>query len=299
MWFVIWNLNLPNTQKTIFILSVSSDIGRYLAKRYLAQGHRVIGTFRSRENLKELMPEERCHLIRCDIGQNKDIKEMLAQVKKLRRGWDVFISSVGHPLPLQPFFEADFEEWSESVHVNSIDQLRVLHGLYPFRNKKSPADVIFFAGIASNNAVPNYSAYGISKIMLTKMTELLDFENKDLNVFIVGPGKTKTKMHYLVMNDPHTLKEKYLETKKLMEKEEGTPLQDIYQCIEWLRREGKPIAGGRNFSVVYDPWRPHKRESLSQQLKSDFDMYKLRRHNNDFLQKGNREAKARYLNYSK
>ena len=290
---------MASLQKTIFILSISSDIGLYLAKRYLAEGHRVIGTFRSSENLKELQGNDRCHLIRCDIRKSKEIKEMFVQVKKLDSPWDVSIFSVGYPLPLQPFFEADFEEWVESVQVNSLDQLRVLHGLYPFRNKKIMVDVVFFAGIASNNAVPNYSAYGISKIMLTKMTELLDFENRDLNLFIIGPGKTKTKMHYLIMNDPHTLKEKYLETKELLGKKGGTPLADIYQCIEWLRQQGKLVAGGRNFSVVYDPWRPEKREALAQELKKDFDMYKLRRYNNDFLQEGNKEAKERYLNYSK
>ena len=116
------------------------------------------------------------------------------------------------------------------------------------------------------------------------MAEFLDFENKDLNVFIVGPGKTKTKMHYLIMNDPHVSREKYLETKELMEQQQGTSLKDIYECIEWLRREGKRIAGGRNFSIVHDPWRPDKRGALVKKLREDSNMYKLRRGENDFLQ---------------
>lgn len=289
---------MSDLKKTIFILSISSDIGTYLAKRYLEEGHRVIGTFRSKENLKDLQGRACCHLIPCDVRKKEDIRAMLSRVKDLG-GWDVAIFSVGDPRPLQAFFEADFEAWVDSVHVNALDQLRVLHGLYPLRNKNAVCDVALFAGIASNNAVPNYSAYGISKIILTKMTELLDFENSDLNVFIVGPGKTKTKMHYLIMNDPHTLKEKVLETKELMENNNGTPLENIYQCIEWLRMEGKTVSGGRNFSVVYDPWPPEKRAALIAELKKDFDMYKLRRHNNDFLQTGNKEAKERYLRYPK
>jgi len=118
--------------------------------------------------------------------------------------------------------------------------------------------------------------------MLAKMCEFLDAENKDLNVFIVGPGWTKTKIHHTILSDKRTVKSKVLETRDFLKNKNGTSLDDIDECVDWLCEQGKPVAGGRNFSVVYDPWRKDKREQLKKALKLDPDMYKLRRNKNNF-----------------
>jgi hypothetical protein len=118
--------------------------------------------------------------------------------------------------------------------------------------------------------------------MLTKMCELIDAENPDINAFIVGPGWTKTKIHQLIAQDPHVSEQKREETETFIKGDEGTSLDDIYQCIEWLRSQGRGASGGRNFSVVHDPWRGSKRNALEEALASDPNMYKLRRSGNAF-----------------
>ena len=41
----------------------------------------------------------------------------------------------------------------------------------------------------------NYSAYCVGKLLLIKMTELLDSECPDLQVSIIGTGWVNTKIH--------------------------------------------------------------------------------------------------------
>lgn len=270
--------------KTIIILSISSDIGLYMAKQYLAQGHRVIGSFRTRKHVQSLKGQKNCTLVPCDFSKPRSVKEFCATIKKQKITWDAFVSCVGYLLPAKPFFECDADDWINNVHVNALEQLRVLHGVYPLRNKKTTSDVVFFAGGGANNAVVDITAYAISKIILTKMSEYLDAENKDLNVFIVGPGWTKTKIHEQVLSAGSVAKRKFAETKEFMETKDGTSIEEIYECIEWLRNEGRILAGGRNFSVVYDPWRMKSRDQLIKALKADAGMYKLRRHGNGFMQ---------------
>ena len=275
---------MPNSPKTILILSISSDIGLFLAQQYLDLGHHVIGTYRSSSKLDDLRGNKNCHLFCCDVHDHESIQSFARELKALDKPWDTFISCVGHPLPLGAFFETNFDEWQASVEVNCLDQLRAVHVLYPYRNANAIANVAFFAAGGANNAVVNFSPYTISKIMLTKMCEFLDAENQNLNVFIVGPGWTNTKIHQLILNDPSISKEKYEQTKVALESGEGTSLKDIFECIEWLCQQGRSIAGGRNFSVVHDPWRLNEREALMKELSADSGMYKLRRHKNDFLQ---------------
>jgi len=269
--------------KTVLILSVSSDIGSYLAHQYLSLGYKVIGTFRSSQSVENLRSKAGCYLFNCDIHDAQSLLSFSRKVKKLGLKWEMFISCVGLPTPLQAFFKSDFDQWQHSVAINSLDQLRALHLLYPLRNSKHIADVVFFAGGGSNEAVVKFSAYTIGKMMLTKMCEFLDAENPDLNIFIVGPGWTKTKIHQTILNDPHISKEKLLATKKFMKQGKGTPLEDIFQCIQWLSAQGKNVAGGRNFSVVYDVWKGPQATTLAKKLKADGHMYKLRRHGNEFM----------------
>src|SRR3989338_3103123 len=284
-------------KKTIVILSVSSDIGLDLAKRYLKAGYHVVGTYRSKALIQDLKKEAHCDLFYCDVSDEKSVEVFAKDFKKLNCRWDAFISCVGLPQPLTAFFKTDFNRWNDSVHVNSIEQLRAVHALYPFKRVEGMADVVFFAGPATNGPIRDMSAYAISKIMLIKMCELLDAENPDLNVFIVGPGWTRTKTHQTILNDKEISKEKYDLTIDFLNNKEGTPLKDIYDCIEWLRQEGKGVASGRNFSIVHDAWKEKAAEALAKELRHDPNMYKLRRHRNDFVAQQNvvKEDKRVYL----
>jgi len=276
---------MTKAQKTIFILSVSSGIGLELAKRYLDDGYQVIGTYRKKKIVKEVIGRPSCHLIPCDITRKSDISRLVSEFKKRRIFWQTFISAVGLLQPLARFFKVDFDEWSRSVHVNAIEQLRVLHALYPFHQARGVSHVVFFAGSGTNNVVVNMSAYITSKIMLIKMCEFLDAENENLNIFIVGPGWTKTKSHEQILKDKNTPREKYLETLHFFKNNPGTDFQDIYDCIRWLCRQGKAVASGRNFSVVHDPWRGNNKQKLIKELLVDTNMYKLRRFKNNLFVK--------------
>lgn len=271
--------------KTVVILSIGSDIGFYMAKQYLAKGYQVIGTYHTKKHIAPLLGQDNCIFLPCDFTHPKDINKFALALRKQKIVWDVFISCVGCLLPALPFFECQIDEWIKSVHINSLEQLRALHVLYPYRNKRAISDVIYFAGGGANNTVKDMTAYAIAKIVLMKMCEYLDAENKDLNIFIVGPGWTKTKIHQqLLRAKGHVAKEKIERTMARIASQQGTSLQEIFECVEWLRKAGKSLAGGRNFSVVYDPWRQMTRSLLIKELRADPEMYKLRRHKNNFMQ---------------
>lgn len=263
----------------VFISAISSDIGTALAERYSRDGYVVAGTYRSEHFLDKLRHLPDCHLFYCDLTNLATINESTGRFADLGLEWKTFISCASWPPPLSGFFDCDFERWSRSVHVNAIEQLRVLHSLYSLRRRDLVANVVFFAGPGTNNAVKHFSALTLSKISLIKMCELLHAENADLNAFIVGPGWTKTKTHEFILADPDVSPEKCRETLEFMRSNRGTTMDDIYACIRWLCREGREVAGGRNFSVVHDLW---GEDELAIKLREEDDMYKLRRHRNDW-----------------
>jgi NAD(P)-dependent dehydrogenase (short-subunit alcohol dehydrogenase family) len=262
-------------QPTVFILGGSADIGVELAGRYLDAGCQVALTYRRREALDQLAGRTGFAAIACDVISPDSIAAAAAEFARLGWRWDKFLSIVGTMEPIGPFFELDFADWSRSINVNAIGQLHVLHALYPYRRRPGEVGAMFMAGGGTNNPFTNYSAYAASKIFLIKMAELLDDEAPDLNVFVVGPGFVRTKIHGETLAAgarPGTNRQKtldFLETP-------GTSHDDIFACIEWCFDQGRPVAGGRNFSVVPDPWRDGG-AALKAALAEDPNLYKMRR----------------------
>lgn len=272
-------------KKVVVIISITSDIGIALAKKYIQMDYKVIGTYRSSKLLSELENLNNLKLYHCDIGNRDDIKNFVEKFAEAGLNWDLFISCAGMQDPIGSFFSCDFDEWSDSIHINAIEQLRILHALYNYKNPKLIPGVVYFAGGGTNNAVYNYSAYTASKILLIKMCELLDFENNDMNIFIIGPGWVKTKIHLQTLEAGHRAGDNYQKTKKFIDDGDGNGMDDIFKCIEWLIKQGKKISSGRNFSVVHDSWKGPESKNLVKELGDDYNMYKLRRYKNEWRKK--------------
>lgn len=273
------------SRKNILIIGISSDIGINLAQQYLADGHCVIGTYRSNDFLKTLPSNSELKLLQCDINNPESIKIFCHKYRALALPWDILISSVGTLEPIGRFFNSDFDDWEKSVMTNSTSQLRLLHGIYPERRMGEISQVIFFAGGGTNGPFRNYSAYCIAKIALIKMCELLDDETDDLNICAIGTGFVRTKIHQQTLKNPDNAGNNYNKTMDFLNsKDEGTSMSEIYQCINWCISQGKSIAGGRNFAIVHDPWGKED-SSFADWLQEDTNRFKLRRLGNEHYNK--------------
>jgi NAD(P)-dependent dehydrogenase (short-subunit alcohol dehydrogenase family) len=265
--------------KTVIILGVSADIGRNICKFYLNDGFQVLGTYRNfSESMNELSSLDGLTLFKCDVTQREDVIRFVEFVNNNNIFWSTLLSTVGTSEPIGRFFDLKFDDWENSIQINCLGQLHVLHALHKYRSTGTIPNVVFLAGGGTNNPFRCYSAYCVSKILLIKMCELLDDENPDLNVFIAGPGFVRTKTHLETIKAGELAEENYIRVKEFWESEDsGTSMENIYSCVRWLESKGREIAGGRNFSVVNDKWGD---EELAFELSKDINMYKLRRYGN-------------------
>lgn len=266
----------------VLIIGISSDIGADMAERYAKDGYQISGTYRSETLLPRLKVIPNCVLYHCDLANAAGLQTFTDEYLASGANWDSLIFLPNTPLPIEPFFEGQFQEWESSLHLNAVSQLRLLHDLYVKRQPGKINNIVFFAAGGVNNAVVNFSAYSISKILLIKMCEYLDAENPDLNLFIVGPGWVKTKTHDLILANTSPGDPKHQQTLEFLQTRSGTDPRDIYEYVQWLCQNGKKVASGRNFSVAGDPWR-ESGEELATALATDSNLFKLRRHGNDFI----------------
>lgn len=267
--------------KKAIIISASSDIGEALARRWKTNGWQVAGTFRTKSRQVNALAEEKVKLVACDLADKKSVQRACQELRKAMPKWDALVLCPGTQEPVGLFTENDFDAWEDSVRVNLTAQLRIVHELLPSRNKN--ACVLFFAGGGTNNAPINYSAYTLSKVGLIKMTELLDAEVPDARFTIIGPGWVKTKIHEATLKAGGKAGSNYQRTKNKLAGDECTSMEQVLDCCDWLISAPREVVGGRNFSVVFDSWGD---ERLTEKLKQDGDIYKLRRAGNNFLIRG-------------
>ena len=272
-------------KKSIICFSITSDIGSFIATHFYSKNFDVYGTYRKEDSLKLLktkMPKG--NFYKCDAESSQSIDNAIKEISRDINNWNILVSCPCTPVPIDRFQETDINLWEKSFYINSLSQLRFLHGLLNLRDQSSdsPPLALFFAGGGTNNAVDSFSAYTSAKIHLIKMFEFLAYEDKTTKYSIIGPGWTNTKTHFETLKFSKKSSKKYREVLDFIkDPKNGTPLEDIVACIEWLDQQDIEAVSGRNFSVVNDPWRGENSSKLSDELKKDENMYKLRRSGNE------------------
>ena len=263
------------------IVSVSSDIGHALAKRWRQRGVDVYGTYRTPSSRVDDLEKCGVKLFKCDVGKAPSLRKACAQLRLKASPWDYLVVCPGTLEPVGAFADCDFDQWAKSLDVNFTRQIQLVHELLPARHNKAkhPPVVLFFAGGGTNSATVNYSAYTISKIALIKMCELLDAEIPDTNFVIVGPGWVKTKIHKATLQAARKAGANYQKTIAQLSGDECTPMETILDCCDWLAHSPRKVVSGRNFSVVFDKWGT---APLTAKLLKNPNMYKLRRQGNDW-----------------
>ena len=265
--------------KNAIVFSASSGIGYFLCLRLISEGYNVFGTYKTFsddvQNLKELGVNLYQADLLIDVEPDKTIKRIKEDVKT----WDVLFILQATMNPVGKLLDVDMHQWEESIKLNFVNQIKIIHFLLDSRVKNTVPTIITFAGSGTNSAVSKFSAYTISKISLIKMMELLYEEYPDTKFVCIGPGWVKTKIHNEVIKAKENAVEAYAETIKHLDANDFTDINKVIDCLFLIVNANKEHVSGRNFSVAFDDWGS---DSLNHELKNNSNMYKLRREGNSW-----------------
>ena len=209
------------------IVSGSSDIGTAIIDSLKKnKNYEIVYTY----NSKKVMRFKNLTSLKLDLSSRGNIKKFVK--KKELDNWDnlVVLSATQNPIGL--FSETSSEDWVNSVDLNFTNQMFLIRELISKKSKKNTIkNIILWAGTGSNSAPKYYSAYTISKIAQTKMTELLDKEFKDIKVSIIGPGWVKTKIHKQTIKAGKMARENYDNTIERFRTNKFNSMKDVVNCF--------------------------------------------------------------------
>ena len=172
----------------VVITGTSQGIGRHLACKFLNEGYGVIGINRSTSDIQDVNYSELIADL-SDRRQIANVKEDLEQHNIVG-----LINNAGIHGPIGRFEDLSFDQWLDTFQVNLFSAASLTHACIP-AIRKEQGFIIFVSGGGSAFPRINYSAYGVSKCAVIRLSEALSVElSPDVLVYCIAPGPNRTRL---------------------------------------------------------------------------------------------------------
>ena len=186
--------------KTVFITGASSGIGEGCARKFAAQGARLILNSRSKGKLETLAKElnekygTSCHVLPFDVCDRRAAADALASLPDEWRSIDVLINNAGLAIGVDKEHEGSLDEWDVVIDTNIKALLAMTRMVVPGMVERGRGHIINIGSIAGDAAYPGGSVYCATKAAVKALSDGLriDLVDTPLRVTNVKPGLVET-----------------------------------------------------------------------------------------------------------
>jgi 3-hydroxy acid dehydrogenase/malonic semialdehyde reductase len=178
--------------KTILVTGATAGFGAAFARRFVADGHRVIATGRRIDRLASLAEELGESLLpaKLDVTDAAGVAGFLQTLPENWREIDVLINNAGLALGLSPAWEADAADWDTMVATNVTGLLHVTLAILPGMVARNSGIIINLGSTAGTYPYPGGHVYGATKAFVKQFSLNLraDLVGKNIRVTDLEPG---------------------------------------------------------------------------------------------------------------
>jgi short-subunit dehydrogenase len=155
--------------KTILITGASYGIGEHLTDELAESGAHLILAARTAEKLDEIKRriESRggsASVFAFDLTKKREVEQLLAELEKLPRGIDIFVSNAGKSIR-RPLYESldRFHDFERTMALNYFAPVQLMLGLIPVLGKNKGQVINISAVNTALAPAPYWAAYQASK----------------------------------------------------------------------------------------------------------------------------------------
>ncbi len=184
------------------VTGASRGIGAAVAKRYAAEGAKLVLAARTVGGLEEVDDEirlaggEEATLVPLDLRDFDAIDQLGAALYQRFGRLDVLVGNAGVLGVLSPLGHIDPQVWQETIDVNLTANWRLIRSLDPLLRQSEAGRAIFVTSGAADAARAYWGPYAVSKIALEMLvkTYAAELAKTEVRVNLVSPGVVRTRM---------------------------------------------------------------------------------------------------------
>lgn len=182
------------------ITGASSGFGAEFARQLAPTVKGMALTARRAEVLEELAAELRSrhpgltvHCLPCDLADEAARSALLPRCEALGFVPDLLINNAGLG-EYGTFHEADWSKLSQLLAVNIGALTHLTHLFVPALRRHARSGILNVSSLAGELPIPDFAVYAASKAYVTRLTEALRIEFRDLGIHVSAlcPGPSPT-----------------------------------------------------------------------------------------------------------
>lgn len=182
---------------TVFITGATSGFGEALARRYVAEGARVIATGRRQDRLDKLKAElgDTLHVATLDVRDLAAIETLLDGLPEAFKGVNVVIANAGLALGLGAAQDADIKDWHTMIDTNVTGFVNTVRASLPGMIARGGGHVITLGSVAGDYPYPGGNVYAGTKAFVKQfaLSVRSDVQGKKVRVTNIEPGMVETE----------------------------------------------------------------------------------------------------------
>lgn len=176
----------------LFITGASAGFGAAMARRFAADGHRLILAGRRLARLQTLAAElpSDTHLVELDVRDRAAVEAAVAALPQAFADVDVLVNNAGLALGLEPAQRTDLEDWERMVDTNIKGLMYCTRALLPGMVARNRGHVVNIGSTAGAFPYPGGNVYGASKAFVHQFSLNLraDLLGSAVRVTCIEPG---------------------------------------------------------------------------------------------------------------
>ena len=182
---------------TVFVTGASSGFGAAVARRFAADGARVVVAARRTDRLQGLADEFGPQVLplQLDVRDRARVAMAVQRLPEEFSAIDVLVNNAGLALGLKPAQDAELDDWDQMIDTNCKGLVYCTRAILPGMVARGRGHVINLGSVAGGYPYPGGNVYGGTKAFVHQFSLNLrsDLHGTGVRVSCVEPGMADTE----------------------------------------------------------------------------------------------------------